>query len=326
LVALLSALIALAQASSASPAPGMQFDLVVKLQALDPAQYTPQVFDKDFEVASDPKNAPLGLMGSQSTLATTGVAERHYLSASKERVDNLTYRESEILDCGAGTVTQLDMVAKTFSVQALSASGVASSPGPVPMEPVPAYDRTSPYNPKLSYHSDTKALGTRRFGEIVTDGYQIDETFSFEIPHMNVQVRKMAAVRFFTRDVVPAVTCGASLRARVLMGVAEVSPQYSGLSMLDSINRDAIAQKDPDIENSISGVTLPLNRLALLEVASTKTQMDAYTMLMYSTVERGHFKSIPDDAPVFSVPTDFRKVTYTDQLNERLRRLEKLPP
>jgi hypothetical protein len=294
LVGLLTAALTAAPAPETSPTLGVAYDLVVKLQAIDPTKYTRETFDEDFRVASEAEGPQLRFLGPQRRLATTGVAERHYLTSSKERVDNLTLGTAAILDCSARTITRLDLLAKTYAVQSYS------EPSPAPSRPTTPFAPSDNGGTELSFVSETKALGTRNFGNIATDGYRIDEIFSFEIPRINLQVHKLEALRFYTQTVLPRLDCSGSRRARLLMSPVETSRGYKDFSVLNEINRN-----DPSVKITRRGPAMPDERLALVEIARTEMQSDGYTVSVATTIERGHIRPILPIDSIFDIPSDF---------------------
>lgn len=295
-VGVLSWFVALSPSLGASPPLGVAYDLVIKDQWVDPIEYTSRSFEEDFRAASEAEGSPIGL---SRTLATTGIAERHYLTSSKKRIDNVTLRKAAILDCSARTVTLLDLVAGTYAIHSIN----QPSPSPLPALPKGAFDPNNPANTKLSDSSETTALGSRTFDDTTTEGYRSDETFTFEIPRVNLQVWKLKAIRFYTKTVIPRLDCDNSRPARAWMAQVETSQLYAVSSLA---RMHALDPSDPSVKIISRGVTLPDDRLPLLEAARLGMESDGTNASRSLFTERGHIRTIQADDPILNIPHGFR--------------------
>src|SRR5579884_3387215 len=115
-------------------------------------------FAQDFQTASAPPaqskqhGGMFGGIQNSINAATaamqtfkTGIAERHYVAGSLERVDNLGQQTATITDCNARTITYLNLAKKTYRVVSMDQPEQprsVSTAGPSRPEPARTPDDT----------------------------------------------------------------------------------------------------------------------------------------------------------------------------------------
>jgi hypothetical protein len=316
-VSMLALACSLAPVSAATPPPvpvGLAWDSVAKLiQTSDVSSLQPGTFDADFQTASQPVQStqPRGgflskistVMQQASSMASmlkNGTAESHYIAGLKERVDSPATQKATILDCGARTLTTLDLKAKTYTVVSLDAPvtrsvGTAGATRSAPAA-MPTDDGT-----RMSFTLVNKALGQRTIAPDSTDGFSSDMTIVVTRANGQSNASNTSLLEYLSRYPRLSLVCkgpaGAAQPGVAGMGMAQ-------RQMIDS----ALYGGDSRIKMSSSGPALPANRLPLWEVTtfgSQPGQRGGFVMLS----ERGNVRSVRADDSIFSVPADFTLVS-----------------
>ena len=133
--------------------PGQAYDQITKFQPnADLATLEPGDFATDWQTASQPapdqpshggmfgkmRDAIANAQGAMGAMQN-GLAETHYVASDRERIDYPSRQSGTIIDCGARTITHLDLKAKTYYVISMdqpqpprSGGGGVRAPGPAP--------------------------------------------------------------------------------------------------------------------------------------------------------------------------------------------------
>ena len=291
---------------------GIAYDSVTKFGSADAASLQPGNFDADFQTASQPPQEPKrgGLLGglnaaiSQGMAAgamfRTGLAERHYVAGSKQRVDNVASQTATILDCQARTIATLDLKNKTYTLVSLDAPQPAtggSRSGPSAPQAIATDDGS-----KVAITTSNRALGTRQIGPDSTDGYQSDMMMTVTRADGQSSTSQMSKTEYLTKMGDISLTC-ASLVSNA------PGPSAAAMSQYATLNR-AMNTKNPRFTVSGSGPPIPGGRFSvytLLTMSGGAGGSGPSGAKFAMLLERGHERSIMSDDPVFSIPSDFTK-------------------
>jgi hypothetical protein len=291
----------------ASAASGLAYDSVTKiLVGGDPSSQQPGTFDADFKTASEVTPAPTGGLFGQTRAAAenamnimhNGTAERHYIAGSKDRTDNVAMQTATIVDCGARTLTSLNLKDKTYRVTSLDQPSSSGAPSGAPGQAHPATDDGS----KLALTLTTKALGPKQIDGKTTNGYSSDMQVTITKPGNGPSSYDMAISAYYTGMSEPAAACPGSLSAASAPGAPQSGAMMANYAMAMSALRDA--KGNPRITVSSSGPALPVDKFSLWDLV-TFSRGQNFSILS----ERGNVHSISDTDPIFSVPIDFTKQT-----------------
>src|SRR5580704_8205403 len=159
---------------------GLAYDSVSKFLTNKP-DIEPGDFDADFATASAIVTPPPnrgGLLGHvQNQLAQSmgsmaqiqnGLAERVAIAGPRERTDYISLQKADILDCTARTITELDLRAKTYTVESIDAPPPTQSTASRNNAPNPS---ATDDGTKIAVTVVNKALGPKQVGGVATDGY-----------------------------------------------------------------------------------------------------------------------------------------------------------
>lgn len=296
-------------------ASGISYDSVTKFaMGGDTSSLAPGNFDADFQTASQPPEQPrrggffgginatisAALASAASTMAMfrAGIAERHYIAASKERTDTFNTQTATILDCQARTLTTLNLKDKTYTVVSLDQPMPSAGAGRTGRAQPPTADDTS----KVAVDAKTRALGPRQIGSDATDGYQADVTMTVTRADGQTGTSQMSITEYLTKNPEHTLQCS---RFGGGAGPMAALNQYA-------ILKRAMSIKDPRFTVTSSGPALPSGRLSAFTMvtmsgsgsdSSGMPQGGSFTMM----IERAHERAITTDDPVFSVPADFTK-------------------
>jgi hypothetical protein len=292
----------------AAPTNGLAWDSVTKLAInADPASLAPGLFDTDFAAAaavqpSEPSGTSglpnqvrqaIGMGQIVQQMMSAGVAEHHYVAGAKERTDHLATQTATIVDCSAGTVTSLDLRAKTYKVVSMDESSAPSSGG----GGSPASGNSD--NSKVSISVTNTALGPRTVSGQATNGYRSAVTFTITDSTGKSRTGTGNLLAYYSTNVNPVVDCPGASVATGGRGPAAMLGGYSQLMR-------ALATSGADSRFSLtqSGPPLPVSMLAMFDAFTfAGPQAQGATFL----TERGHLRAISEDDPILSVPTGFKQ-------------------
>jgi hypothetical protein len=313
---LLTAAIALAAMTWFPAAPaaaaGTAYDSVTRFAQAGSQTPQPGTFSADFAQASaTPPPAPhlpfgLGKMAAAGQAAaamfTHGVAERHYIGTTKERTDNVGLNTADITDCGARTITHLDLAAKTYTVTSLdqpqtqtSSGGGHSAPGPA------ATDDGS----KLAIAMTTRVLGPMKIEGVPTTGYAMAMKVTTTKPNGETQSFNTDLTAYYAGVPEPHFSCNS-------IGIAGGSSPAAASMLQYKLIMSALAARKGDSRFTVtsSGPSIPSGQLSMWNLmtlaggAGTGAQGGSFSV----ETERGSLRSIGDNDPIFSVPAGFTKV------------------
>jgi hypothetical protein len=316
-LSLAAAAFALAVGAVPVPAPatgdGLAYDSVTRFVAGNDAPPPPGNFASDFQTAANPPPAgdapklPFGLgksmgqMQAAMSMFRTGTAERHFVAGKKYRVDHIALNTAEITDCGARTLTTLNLKDKTYTVVSLdqsephgTGSGAPGKPGPAPSD-----DGT-----KVAISLTTRALGDKTLGGTPATGYDANFKTTVTKADGDAQSFAMETTAYYAAIAQPSEYCSQFLRPAASTGmgpgggVAAMAQYQTAMRAL----RDA--KGNPRFTVTSTGPSLPAGKLALYELVTMRGERGgSFNMLM----ERGDVHSIGENDPAFSVPPDFTK-------------------
>jgi hypothetical protein len=305
----------LVPAFAATPPPvpvGLAWDSVMRFAAGDSANFQPGTFDADYRTASQPVQAPparggllgkltasLDQAGAMAAMFKGGTAERHYIAGLKERTEYPATQKATILDCGARTLTSLDLKAKTYTVVSLDAPRTPVSSGSGSQRSAPGSMPTDD-GTRVAMTLVNKALGPRTIGPDSTDGYSSDMTVVMTRPNTASSTSTMSNLDYFSNYPRASLVCAAPISAAPAPGRASM-----GMAQYQTMQR-GLYGSDPRFTVSASGPALPTRRLPLFEVMTMTGGQTGQARGGFSILtERGNVRSIRADDPVFFVPADF---------------------
>jgi hypothetical protein len=307
----------LVPALAATPPPvpiGIAWDSVMKFApSNDAAILQPGTFDADYQTAAQPVQAPpqrggmfgritaaMDQAGAAMAIFKTGMAERHYIAGNKERTDYPSTQKATILDCGARTLTSLDLKAKTYTVVSLDAPRAPVSSGPSSGRTAPGAMPTDD-GTRIKMTLVNKALGPRTIAPETTDGYSSDMTVVATRPNGDSSTSTMSLVEYLSKYPRTSLVC------RSLGSGTAPPPGVAGMGMMQyQMMQSALYGSDPRFTISSSGPALPNKRMALWELMTMTGGQAGQARGGFSMLsERGNVRSVRADDPVFFVPADF---------------------
>ncbi|MBV8602832.1 MAG: hypothetical protein JO359_14810, partial [Candidatus Eremiobacteraeota bacterium] len=126
-----------ATALPAFAATGIAWDQVTRF-SMDGSVPQPN-FGPDFQAASQPAPQRGGMFGGMTNamaamghMLQSGIAERHYVAGNLRRTDQVAEQTATIVNCGARTITYLDLGKKTYRVVSMDQPTTPSSGGSSP--------------------------------------------------------------------------------------------------------------------------------------------------------------------------------------------------
>jgi hypothetical protein len=297
---------------------GQAYDAVSKfMPTTDVTTVEPGDFATDYATASKVPDQPAhgGLFGHiQNQIAAAGgmmaslrngMAEQVYVAGTKERTDYPALQHAEILDCGARTITELDLKAKTYTVTSLdapvthgAASGGHAAPGPS------ATDDGS----KLAITIANRALGAKQVSGVATQGYASDITIVTTKPGTDGSTSKLNIKEYISKMPRVWLACNSSGHSS-----ADSMPGAGVMSQYSAIMAAMATSKNSRFSFNSSGPAFPAAQLPLFEAVSfsgvrgTDRSASGQNGQLTIVTERGNVRSIGASDPVFSVPADFTK-------------------
>jgi hypothetical protein len=307
-------------------ATGVAYDSVTKFSIGqgDGSAPAPGTFSADFQAASSAEasasNTPkmpfgLGKMmaKAQAAIATlkSGTAEKHYIGATKERIDNVAEQTGDITDCTARTITHLDLAKKTYSVESLDhpmptaapATSHASAPGPAPTD-----DGT-----KIAIDLTTKSLGPMTIDGVATTGYNMNIKMTATKPTGESSTINMLMTAYYSAMPDPSFSCPRP--ADYYPAGAPQNARGASMAMYGMMMQALSTKGSSRFKITNSGPSIPFGKLAMW----TDTQMVAPGAAApnpgapaggFSIIsERGDIKTpLADNDQIFSIPAGFTKV------------------
>jgi hypothetical protein len=316
----LVALLALCSGIAVTTAPsdaasGLAWDQVMKF-SMDGTVPEPN-FAQDWQTASQPApqqqqhggmfggmtNQINGAMAMAQSMRT-GMAERHFAAGNLERTDNIAAQTATIVDCGARTITYLDLAKKTYRVVSMDQPQTASRPtSGGSRDSSPIQDDGTRF--KVAYTS--QALGPKSIDGVNTDGYKAASTITITKSDGSSQTMTTDMTQYFSSYGQPAASCPAGRRAMAAMpGGGGMAAMMSSMNMMRMMN-DAMRTPSGDQRFTFSstGPPLPAGRLDMFSVYQTQGQ-NSQGRSFAMVLERGNVRPVSDtDKSVFGIPPDF---------------------
>lgn len=301
-----------------SAAGGLAWDQVTKF-SMDGTIPEPN-FAQDFQTASQPpeeqpqhrgmfggiQNSINAAMGAMQ-MFKTGIAERHYVAGSLERVDNVAQQTATITDCNARTITYLNLAKKTYRVVSMDqpqAPQSAPQGRPQPQRERPVQDDNT--RMKIAYTS--QALGPKQLEGTNTDGYKATMAITVMRPGEAPQTMNTVLTEYVAGYPEPHQTCRSP---RMEMGEGPgAGPMANNMQMTQMINEAMRTPSgDPRFTITSNGPALPSGRLDMFMVYQLAGQQSNGRSFA-TIVERGNVRQVSDtDKSIFGVPPDFTKET-----------------
>jgi hypothetical protein len=279
-------------------------------------------FTQDFQTASQPAEQPRqrgGMFGgiqnsiNAATVAMqsfkTGIAERHYIAGSLERIDNLGQQTATITDCNARTITYLNLAKKTYRVVSMDQPEEprsVSTAGPSRPEPVRTPDDT---RMKINYTS--QSLGARQLDGVATDGYKALMSVTVIKPNEAPRTMNTNLTEYVSKYEEPHQACpgryyGMGSRSTDGSGMGSMAMNMQMTRQINAAMRTSTG--DPRFTVTSSGPPLPKGRLDLFTAYQFEGQQSKGGFA--TIIERGNVHQITDgDKSIFGVPPDFTKET-----------------
>jgi len=304
----LAAALALAAGPIAAPAAssGLAWDSVTKMSmGADPSSLQPGSFAADYSAAASGGQSSVGgpfahmIPAGFMQMMQSGMAERHYIAASKERTDQPAMGTATILDCSARTLTTLDLKKKTYRVVSLD----QPSSSPSPSKGGKGDGSFKGDDTKIAIVVTNKSLGSRQLDNEATNGYSSQMQFTITKSSGETETHDGNLTAYYANFEMPAVACTAGLPSNPRQ--ANAGAQFGMISGVASQVMRALRASGLDKRFSVqqSGPSLPLGNFALYQALS----FDAHGRAITVITERGNSHPIDANDPVFSVPSDFTK-------------------
>jgi len=301
-------------------ATGLAWDQVTKF-SMDGSVPEPN-FGQDWQTASQPApqqqhGGMFGAMTAQMNAGMaaiqsmkTGMAERHFVAGNLERTDNVAAQTATIVDCGARTMTYLDLAKKTYRVVSMDQPQSAPHSGGGPQS------RNSPMQDdgtKFHIAYASQALGPKQIDGVNTDGYKAAMTITITKADGSSQTMQTNVTQYVSSQGMPAQSCLAGRMANAGMpggGAAGMAAMMSSMNTTHMIN-DAMRTPNGDQRFTFSstGPPMPSGRLDMFTVFQMQAQ-NSQGRGFASIIERGDVHPVSDmDKSIFGVPPDFTKET-----------------
>lgn len=272
----------------------------------DPTSLQPGDFNSDYAAASAvqmPDQGGGGLFNqmkhamaqakSAQQMMQTGIAQRHYVAGSKDRVDDLWAQTATISDCAARTTTTLDLRRKTYRIVSWDQPSGASSAGGGSND-----QRGSDDNTHVAVSVTNTALGSRVLSGQPTNGFRSDVVVTETKSSGESHTQNGNLLAYYSSYANPIADCLAA-------GVMAESGAAQGAAMMGGYARimRALAAAGASSRFSIkqSGPPIPLGKLAMWNAMTFSAQGHDISI----TTENGNVRAIGANDAVFSVPSNF---------------------
>ena len=317
-----------ASALPAAAATGIAYESITKFaisqDASAPAP-APGTFGADFAAATsdastsgDVPKMPFGLgkMMAKANAAISslknGMAEKHYVGVTKERVDEIAAKTGEITDCNARTITHLDFDKKTYYVESLDHPETVATPGSsrhAAPQPAATDDGT-----KIAIVVTTKSLGAMNIEGVPTTGYDMDIKMTATKPTGESATSTMNMLSYFSSIAEPHFGCA----SRYVPAASGMPPgAAAGMQNYAMLMRAMSASKgDSRFTVTNSGPAIPAGKLAMWQdmkmvMSGTDHSTGQRGQAGFAVItERGAIKApLADSDPAFEIPAGFTKVS-----------------
>jgi hypothetical protein len=313
-LAFISILTLAAGMTPAAALAGQAYDQITKFQqGADFASIEPGDWDAQWKTASQPAaeqpshGGMFGKMrdamaqaGGMMAMMQSGLAQSHYVAGAKERVDEVAMRTATITDCGARTITHLDLKAKTYYVvsmdqpaQPSKSTGRSSAP-----EPAATDDGT-----RVAMTIANKALGPKQVYGNNSSGYSTDMTIVTTRGDGSSNTNKSHMKEYVSGMPHAWLDCSAR-QTQPGRGMGDM------INRMNDMMRALETRKDSRFTISSSGPSLP-STLPYFQAMdfSGGDGGESHGGGMVFVVERNNIRSIEANDSIFSVPADFTKVS-----------------
>jgi hypothetical protein len=248
-------------------------------------------------------NATIAQGMAMGNMMKNGLAERHYIAGSRQRVDNVAAQTATILDCQARTLATLNLKNKTYTLVSLDAPQkptAGASRGSAP-QTLPTDDGT-----RIAITVTNQALGQRQIGPDLADGYKSNMTMTVTKADGTSSTTQIIKTDYVIKLSDYTLSCG-SIPSSVPGPGAAATSQYA-------MAQSAMLRKDKRFTVSTSGPAIPASRFPLFTLttmggsgAAAGGGPSGGPSGFASIMERGHERAITSDDPIFTIPSDFTK-------------------
>ena len=225
-------------------------------------------------------------------LMRTGLAERHYIAGTKERVDQVSQQRATITDCAGRTITTLDLRAKTYRIAPIESPAAAANGGGNGGGTGGGRDAEA----RIAITVTNTALGSRELAGQPTSGYRSNMTFTETDSSGQSQTQSGDLVGYYSSYEEPSTTC-----ARLRSGSEGGAHGMDMVAGYQRLMQALSASGDSRFSVKQSGPPLPLGKLAMYSAMSFAGQAHQASFV----TERGNVRPIAADDPIFMVPSDF---------------------
>lgn len=230
---------------------------------------------------------------SAQQMMQTGIAQRHYVAGSKDRVDDLWTQTATISDCAARTTTTLDLRHKTYRVVSWDQpSGANSGGGGSTVE------RPSDDNTHVAISVTNTALGSRVLSGQPTNGFRSDVAVTETKSSGESNTQNGNLLAYYSNYPNPTANC-------IAADVIAQSGPGQGAAMMGGYSRimRALAAAGGTARFSIkqSGPPIPLGKLAMWDAMTFSAQGHDISI----TTENGNVRAIGANDAAFTIPSDF---------------------
>jgi hypothetical protein len=232
-------------------------------------------------------------------LVRNGMAERHYIAGSKERTDTPALGTATILDCGARTLTSLDLNKKTYRVESLDQPN--SSPGPAKGGNGDGSFKAD--DTKIAIVITNTSLGSRQIDNQPANGYSSQMQFTMTKSSGESETHDGSLTAYYASFGMPVVQCSQGMPSNP--GTMNAGQQFGMASGVASLVTRALGTSSLDKRFSVrqSGPSLPLGNFAMYQAISFDQRGRSLTVI----TERGNSRPIDAGDSVFTVPSEYTK-------------------
>jgi hypothetical protein len=266
---------------------GIAYDTVLKLVSTPDPPLRAADFAADFQAGLTP------------TSSCTPDLVRRYMTAERERIDEVCKQEATIVDCESRTVTALDLQHKQYSRISLD---LAYDDGIAEMRALSdKVGSTSTLTIERSAH------GTRKIDGAVIDEYVNVRTQNIASSGLSLTTRDSWTYDFLPASL-PQLSCikpaaaWLSAYGSPQQYAPELQPFFTDRFKKMAGPRDLVTESGPPMPDW----SIPLYGVGV----HVQRQSNVPVWTQYFEMESGNVRAIQSDDPAFTVPADFTKMAH----------------
>jgi hypothetical protein len=297
-----SSVLALAGAPLAASADsGQAYDVLVSLINGDVNTLEPGDFAAQWRAAIAPRVAwPNGVgqpQGGMPAWYETASAQSRYVAPGKERIDDRQAQRATIADCATGTVTHLDLKAKTYFVTQVNRPRITPGNRPQP-----------PATPLNNGEKSAVSVVDTELGPKVVFGYT---AFGYVSKITSVTTEPNGAAKTTSAIIKLYVAGFAEPRFSCPGGIARIDAT-GWLGRYQAQVRGLTNRRNPNITVSSSGPPMPSTfayfQAVQFSAIGSGSASAGSPFAGGFVVQRGNLRTIDSNDPIFSVPADFTQI------------------